>query len=208
MTIDNRINGSTVTLLLSGRLDAAKAPLLEQKIKQWGNNITEIILDFTELTYISSMGLRVLLHAKKMLRKDNRKLTIKNMTESIKEVFQMTGFLNLMVQEEQFVLLRKDEADNVVLSFIGRMKSDHIAAVSKELYEIKKAGLFGGEPFTVIMDMQNLVFISPRTCKLLKETIDATVWEKMAVSIRNVPPNIAYDMENEGMGDLIKKNEK
>ena len=207
MTIEDRINGSTVTLQLSGRLDAANAPMLEQKIKQWGNNIAEIVLDFAELTYISSMGLRVLLHAKKMLRKDNRKLTIKNMTESIKEVFQMTGFLNLMVQEEQFVLLRKDEAGSVVLSFIGRMKSDHIASVSKELYEIKKAGLFGGEHFTVIMDMQNLVLVSSHTCKLLKETIDATAWEKMTVSIRNVPLDIAYNMENEGLGDLIKKSD-
>jgi anti-sigma B factor antagonist len=101
MTIEQeKVDLTTVALILSGRLDAANAPLLEEKIKQLGNDIRELVLDFSGLTYISSVGLRVLLHAKKVFKKDNRKLTIKNMNETVREVFEMTGFLKLIAQEE------------------------------------------------------------------------------------------------------------
>jgi anti-sigma B factor antagonist len=100
MTIDHeRINKTTVVLTLTGRLDTASSPLLEQKIKQWGNDIKELILDFAELSYISSMGLRVLLHAKKEMKQEGRTLTIKNMGASIRDVFEMTGFLQVMTGE-------------------------------------------------------------------------------------------------------------
>jgi anti-anti-sigma factor len=101
MTIEQeRVDSTTVTLIPSGRLDAANAPLLEQKIKQAGNDITELVLDFSGLTYISSVGLRVILQTKKVFKKDNRKLTIKNMNETVREVFEMTGFLKLIVQDD------------------------------------------------------------------------------------------------------------
>jgi anti-sigma B factor antagonist len=189
-----------VALILSGRLDAANAPLLEQKIKQWGNDITELVLDFAGLTYISSVGLRVLLQAKKSFRRDNRKLTIKNMNESVREVFEMTGFLKLMVQEEQFVLIRKDEAGCIILSFNGQMQSENISSVSEELSEIKKTGLFWEGPITVILDMANLVLMSPHVCKLLKETVDETAWPKRTLQIRNVPSDILPNLEKEGLG--------
>jgi anti-sigma B factor antagonist len=97
MTIDHeRKNKTTVVLTLTGRLDTVSSPLLEQKIKQWGEDVREIILDFAELSYISSMGLRVLLHAKKEMKQEGRQLTIKNMGASIRDVFEMTGFLQFM----------------------------------------------------------------------------------------------------------------
>jgi anti-sigma B factor antagonist len=100
MTIEQEnVDTTTAALTLSGRLDAANAPLLEEKIKQCGSGITELVLDFSGLTYISSVGLRVLLQAKKVFKKDNRKLTIKNMNETVREVFEMTGFLKLFVEE-------------------------------------------------------------------------------------------------------------
>ena len=101
MTIEQKMTDTaTVELTLLGRLDAANSPLLEAKIKQCGNEITEIVLDFAGLDYISSIGLRILLQVKKQFQKDNRKLTIKNMNETVREVFVMTGFHKLMLQEE------------------------------------------------------------------------------------------------------------
>ena len=199
MTIEqNRIDMSTVGLTLLGRLDAANAPLLEMKIKQWGNEITELVLDFAGLDYISSVGLRVLLHAKKLFQKDNRKLTIKNMNESVRDVFEMTGFLNLMVQEEQFVMIRKNEPGCIVFSFNGQMQSDNIAGLSKELSDIKKSCLLDNDTVTVIFDMANLTGISSYVCKLLKETVDKNVYEKMTVSIRNASLDISYELKKEG----------
>jgi len=92
-----RIGKSTVTLTLHGRLDTVNAPQLEGKIKEL-EDITELTLDFKGVEYISSLGLRVLLQAKKTMKSNGVKLTIINMRDSVREIFEMTGFLNLMMK--------------------------------------------------------------------------------------------------------------
>jgi anti-anti-sigma regulatory factor len=151
------------------------------------------------------VGLRVLLQAKKLFRRDNRKLTIKNMNETVREVFEMTGFLKLIVQEEQFLLINKNEAGNIVLSFNGQMQVDNVETVTKELTDIKNTGLYWETPVTIIFDMANLASVAPRVCKMLKETLDETEWEKRKIAIRNVPPNILPEPEKEGLGDLVDR---
>ena len=100
MTIKTERTGeSSITLSLSGRLDTATSPMLKKKLEQWEENTLELTLDFLNLTYISSMGLRILLHAQKEMKEQNRKLIIRNMSASVHEVFEMTGFLKLMMVE-------------------------------------------------------------------------------------------------------------
>jgi anti-sigma B factor antagonist len=216
MTIEHELlNKSTVVLSLSGRLDTANAPLLERKIKQWGKDITELVLDFSELFYISSMGLRVLLQAKKELKQEGRKLTIKNMSSSIKEVFEMTGFLGLMVQEEKFVVVRKKEpapngasapngADSIILSLNGQMQSENIAMITKELSEIKEANLSRNEPLTVILDMENLSHIAPAVGYSLEKAIEETKWAHRKLSIRNPSKDIRAILKMEGLGAFLE----
>jgi len=100
MDIEQKRIGKSVVLTLNGRLDTVNAPLLENKIKEQ-EDITELTLDFEGINYISSMGLRVLLQAKKAMKADGAKLSIINMRDSVREIFEMTGFLNLMAQEDK-----------------------------------------------------------------------------------------------------------
>ena len=100
MDIEQERAGKSVALALNGRLDTVNAPRLESKIKEL-EDITELTLDFKEVSYISSMGLRVLLQAKKTMKSNGVKLTIINMRDSVREIFEITGFLNLMAQEEK-----------------------------------------------------------------------------------------------------------
>jgi anti-anti-sigma factor len=212
MTIEQaQISKSTVVLSLFGRLDTASAPMLERKIRQWEE--LEVILDFMKLDYISSMGLRVLLQAKKSLKEKGRTLAIKNMNESIREVFQMTGFLNLMVNEEKFIVIRKDDADSVVLFFNGQMEAENIPMVAQELAEIKRqkfndpnspSGKSLGPleyrqtdigPVTVILDMKNLGFISTQAAKLLKKAIEDTAWEMRTLTMRNVSVDLQPEFD-------------
>jgi anti-anti-sigma factor len=90
-----RIDKSTVVLTLNGRLDTVNTPLLESKLKEQ-EGITELILDFKGVDYISSMCLRVLLHAKRTMKAEGISLNIENMRDSVREIFEMTGFLKLM----------------------------------------------------------------------------------------------------------------
>ena len=80
---------------LNGRLDTLTSPELEQKIKD--ENVNEdLILDFKNLEYISSAGLRVLLSTKKLLNSQGKELTITNINDVVKEVFNVTGFINIL----------------------------------------------------------------------------------------------------------------
>ena len=67
MTITKTQNGSSLTVALEGRLDTTTAPELEKELKDSLNDVTELILDFAKLDYISSAGLRVLLSAHKTM---------------------------------------------------------------------------------------------------------------------------------------------
>ena len=101
MTIKSERTGKTsMTLFLSGRLDTSTASLLERKLKQAGDDIIELTLDLEELVYISSMGLRILVQARKSMKEQRRSLLLVNMKESIREIFEITGFFNLMVSED------------------------------------------------------------------------------------------------------------
>ena len=204
MTIEHEKTGkSTVVLTINGRLDTANAPLLERKIKQWGDDISELVLDFSGLEYISSMGLRVLLQAKKTLTAKGRKLVINNMGDSIREVFEMTGFLHLMVQEEKFVVVRKHEPDTVVLSLNGQMETDNVDVVAAELSEIRETHLSKSAPVAVILDMGNLTHISLPACRRLKQVIADTKWENRKISIRNASVDIKAALRDSDLKELL-----
>lgn len=95
MNITKNLNGSVLELSLSGRLDTVNAPLLEAEVEASADGITELILDFASLDYISSAGLRVLLTAQKRMNKQG-KMVVKNVNADIKEVFEITGFCDIL----------------------------------------------------------------------------------------------------------------
>lgn len=98
MTINKTQNGSKLMLNLSGRLDTTTAPQLEAELKQNISGVTELTLDFAELEYISSAGLRVLLSAQKVMNKQG-KMVIYHVNETISEVFEVTGFSDILTIE-------------------------------------------------------------------------------------------------------------
>ena len=94
MTIDKKLEGTKLEIILEGRLDTITAPALEEEIKQSLNGITELIFDFEKLEYISSAGLRVLLAAQKIMNKQGS-MIIKN----VNDVFEVTGFVDILTIE-------------------------------------------------------------------------------------------------------------
>jgi len=201
MTIDTEVeNRTTAILKISGRLDTANASLLEQKIKQWGDEITLLILDFGEVDYISSMGLRVLLHAKKTSKEKQREFVIRNMTGSVREVFELTGFINLIVREEGFAFVRKDEPQGIVLYLNGELAVEGIPAVLEELAKIRDCEKPKGTPVTVVMDMKKIYCIMPGALKHLRQAIDDTEWENRKLLVTNVPSDYRKEAENAGLG--------
>ena len=94
MEIKKTENGSVMTIALEGRLDTTTAPELQKEISTLGN-VSELILDFEKLAYISSAGLRVLMVAHKGMS-DKDGLKIVNVNDDVKEVFEITGFDSIL----------------------------------------------------------------------------------------------------------------
>jgi anti-anti-sigma factor len=206
MTIESERTDNGVLMYLNGRLDTATAPQLERKIKQWGDEISELVIDFNDLTYISSMGLRVLLQTQKSMKTSGRKLVIKNMNESIREVFEMTGFINLMVQEEKFVVIRKDEGGQIILSLIGDLEPGNIPGLARELSQIKEAGQADDQEYVLVLDAGKLSALAEGTCRLLRHAIEESDWARRKLSIRSLSADLRKEFQKNGMGDLIEED--
>lgn len=83
---------------LEGRLDTTTAPVLEEELQNSLDGITNLILDFEKLAYISSAGLRVLLSAQKIMNRQG-KLVIRHVNKTIMEIFEVTGFADILFIE-------------------------------------------------------------------------------------------------------------
>ena len=89
---------SVLHLRLEGRLDTTTAPQLEEELKQSIADVTELVMDFEALEYISSAGLRVLLSAQKTMNKQGE-MRLTGVTEAVCEVFDITGFSDILTIE-------------------------------------------------------------------------------------------------------------
>ncbi len=98
MTIEKNLNGTELTMAITGRLDTTTAPKLEAEVKQSIDGVKKLVLDFTALEYLSSAGLRVLLSAQKAMNKQGE-MIIKNVNETINEIFDVTGFIDILTIE-------------------------------------------------------------------------------------------------------------
>ena len=95
MTISKNQNGAELEIRLEGRLDTSTAPELEAELKTSLGGVDSLIFNLSDLEYISSAGLRVLLSAQKTMNKQgNMKVTGAN--ETIMEIFDVTGFVDIL----------------------------------------------------------------------------------------------------------------
>ena len=95
MEINKTQEGSKLNISLVGRLDTVTSPQLQEVLDSSLDGVTELTFDFAKLDYISSAGLRVLLATNKKMIK-NGKMIIRNVNDVVQEVFDMTGFADIL----------------------------------------------------------------------------------------------------------------
>ena len=95
MTIDKVQDGVKLTVKVSGRLDTTTAPELEDDLKASLEGIEDLTMDFSDLEYISSAGLRVLLSAQKIMNKQGS-MVVTGVNSTIMEIFEVTGFSDIL----------------------------------------------------------------------------------------------------------------
>lgn len=98
MEIKKEKNGNELTIFVIGRLDTTTAPQLDAELKQSISGVEKLVLDFKDLEYLSSAGLRVLLSAQKVMNKQGE-MVVRNVNETISEIFEVTGFVEILTIE-------------------------------------------------------------------------------------------------------------
>lgn len=95
LNINKTVENNTASVSLEGRLDTVTAPELEKALMELIPDLTELKLDFTDLDYISSAGLRVLLAAQKAMNKQGS-MTLTHVNEAVMEILEVTGFTDIL----------------------------------------------------------------------------------------------------------------
>ena len=93
MKVTMNRNGNELIVSLEGRLDTLTSPELEEQLEPALDGVEKLVFDFTELKYISSAGLRVLLTAMQVMEEQGE-MIVKNVTSEVMEIFEVTGFID------------------------------------------------------------------------------------------------------------------
>ena len=98
LNIEKKKEGSKLELVLTGRLDTTTAPELEKELKASLDGVDELVFDMASLEYISCAGLRVLLSVQKIMNKQGT-MKVLHVNETIMEIFEVTGFSDILAIE-------------------------------------------------------------------------------------------------------------
>ena len=96
MNIVKELEGTTLTVKREGRLDTLTAPELEEDMQESLEGVTDLVVDLEALEYVSSAGLRVLL---RLMNQMKQQMVIRNVSELVNEVFEVTGFSDIFTIE-------------------------------------------------------------------------------------------------------------
>ena len=93
--MEKKNDGAHLTVTLAGHLDAVSAPELETGLLASLDGVTELLIDLEKLEYISSAGLRVLLSAQKIMKRQGE-MKVAHVNETVREIFDVTGFTDIL----------------------------------------------------------------------------------------------------------------
>lgn len=99
MDITQTNEGDALVVSVSGRLNTSTAPELDKKLASLLGDTEHLVLDFVDLVYISSAGLRVVLSTQKSMTRKGGTLVVRHVKPEIMEVFEMTGFVDFLTIE-------------------------------------------------------------------------------------------------------------
>ncbi len=91
-------DGDTIVVSIAGRINTATSPQFERELIPALDGVKKLVLDMTDLLYISSAGLRVILTAQKIMARQGE-MILRNLKPEVYEVFEMTGFVDFLTIE-------------------------------------------------------------------------------------------------------------
>ena len=98
MEIVKNRSGNALTVKVSGRIDSVTSTELEDSLQGELDDVTDLTFDFSELEYMSSAGLRILLFSQRRMNKQG-KMKVTGINDTVREIFEVTGFLGILTIE-------------------------------------------------------------------------------------------------------------
>ena len=95
MNMEKKQEGNALTIKVSGRLDTVTSPQLDEELKASIDGVEKLVMDLSDLEYISSAGLRVLLSAQKTMSKQGE-MEVTGVNDVVMEIFEVTGFSEIL----------------------------------------------------------------------------------------------------------------
>jgi anti-anti-sigma factor len=202
MSIIEDRQGSKLTLSIDMRLDAITAPKLAEKLEQivrTDKTVKLLVIDMTETSYLSSLGLRVLIQGLKLMKSIGGNLSIQNINPKIRPVFEMTGLMDLMVRDEKLIILRKNEArKDVTLSLVGKLIDETVSQFEMEIKQIANGYS------DIYLDCSELKFIANTGFKALRSVRDHISKDRDGVlMLTNVHDRVKRLLVSENLDTLI-----
>ncbi|MDR2797045.1 MAG: anti-sigma factor antagonist [Treponema sp.] len=202
MFIGEERQNTAVILSPEGRLDTMTAPELERKVWRLDGDIKVVILNFSMVTYISSLGLRVLLQIQKIMKERQGKMFIKNINQSLRSIFEMTGLMALFIQEEKMVLVRKEKTKTkLTLSISGKVDDETAPQLEKELYQE------GNEFTTIYLDCSQLNGISSRGFEVLVRIQKNMTKKNGSLVLQHISEPVQAMIEAAGLTSVLMQEE-
>ncbi len=99
LSLNEKMEGNTLTVLLEGKITSKNAPELTSALEGKLQSLDKLVFDFAGLEYITSAGIRVILNALQALEEHDGEMVLKNVNSDIREVFRLTGFLEVLTIE-------------------------------------------------------------------------------------------------------------
>lgn len=100
MMIRKSLENDVLTVFLSGRLDTSNSAEFDSAVRESADSVNEVVLDMRGLEYTSSSGLRVILALHKLMDAKGGKLVLRNVNSYIMEIFDVTGFSDILKIEQ------------------------------------------------------------------------------------------------------------
>ncbi|MDR1301172.1 MAG: anti-sigma factor antagonist [Treponema sp.] len=203
MFIDTEKLLTKVILSPEGRLDTLSAPGLERKVWRLDRDIKVVVLDFARVTYISSSGLRVLLQIQKLMKERQGKMFIKNINQSLESIFEMTGLVGLLTQEEKMVLIRKEATKTkLTLALAGKIDDETAPLLEKELYQVEN------EFTTIYLDCSQLSSISGSGFEVLLAIQKSMTNKNRSLVLQHISEPVQAMIEDAGLTGMFIQEEK
>ncbi|MFP3041437.1 STAS domain-containing protein [Treponema primitia] len=175
--------GTKLILTIRGRLDANEGDLLQKRFKQIKIMTTDLTLDLSELKFLSSAGIRIIITIMKEMNAKKGTFTISKISPEVREIFNVVGLIDLFVQDEKYVIVVKEKSETkAVLTMSGNPDLKSGRDLSDHIKELQARGIT-----EFVLDMTGIATTTPKFEEKLFE-ITREIEKKSKLTVLRPPP--------------------